>query len=137
MKKITMKNSSWVLCLFLCLVVGLSSCKTIEKIVEVPVVHTEYIAKLDTTIIHDSIWYEKQVKNDTVYLFKDRYHDKYVFQHDTICRVDSVTVVQEVEIVKNELSARQATMITLFWVLLALIVLYIGLKIYLRIKYGK
>ena len=48
----------------------LSSCRTITKVVEVPVIKTEYIVKekTDSILIHDSI--DRVIKNDSIVITK-------------------------------------------------------------------
>ena len=69
----------------------LSSCRTITKVVEVPVIKTEYIVKekTDSILIHDSI--DRVIKNDSVII--DRWHTKYKYIHciDTIVKMDTIT----------------------------------------------
>ena len=82
-----MKRICYIACLLLIL---LSSCKTITKVVEVPVIKTEYILKekTDSILIHDSI--DRVIKNDSVII--DRWHTQYKYIH---C-VDTVTVPETV-----------------------------------------
>lgn len=78
----------------------LSGCRT-TRIVEVPVVHTEYIRH--DSIVRDSIMQLDSVfvlvKGDTVYKekYKYIYKDKLFILHDTVSSVDTLTVVKEVE----------------------------------------
>ena len=69
----------------------LSSCRTITKVVEVPVIKTEYIVKekTDSILIHDSI--DRVIKNDSVII--DRWHTqyKYINRVDTIMKTDTIT----------------------------------------------
>ena len=83
-------------------------CCTSTRIVEVPVVHTEYIRH--DSIVHDSIHQLDSVyverKGDTIYKEKTRYLYRYrnIYKVDTIQSVDTLTVVREVE---KKLSTRQ------------------------------
>lgn len=78
----------------------LSSCRTITKVVEVPVIKTKYIVKekTDSILIHDSI--DRVIKNDSVII--DRWHTQYKYIHcvDTVMKTDTITqVVKETETV--------------------------------------
>ena len=114
----------------------LSSCRTITKVVEVPVIKTEYIVKEKTDIIHDSI--DRVIKNDSVII--DRWHTQYKYIHcvDTVMKTDTITqVVKETEtVVEYRVSKVQKFFIWIGVITLILIILYIALfilkKIYLK-----
>ena len=88
----------------------LGGCKT--KYVSVPEIHTEYITRVDTTVIMDSVYQRDSVyverKGDTLYvnktLYMDRYHNIYKVKTDTIIKTDSVAVPYPIErqLTKNE-----------------------------------
>lgn len=85
----------------------MSGCKT--KVVTVPEVHTEYVARtdtmrlmeLDSVLLRDSIFVDRWVSGDTVYQVKEvyrqgvRWRDRVVYRSatDTLLRVDTVSVV--------------------------------------------
>ena len=117
----------------LCLV----SCKKIEY-VYVPQVQIR--DSIVTKLHHDSIYIkvtEKQ-KNDTIY--RDSIVYNFVFRNDTIKlnHTDSIPYPVEVpKYIEKKLNGYQRTMISLGWVLILLIVGYIGyrgLKFYLTKK---
>ena len=130
-----MKRICYIACLLLIL---LSSCKTITKVVEVPVIKTEYIVKekTDSILIHDSI--DRVIKNDSVII--DRWHTQYKYIHcvDTVIKMDTITqVVKETEtVVEYRVSKVQKFFIWIGVITLILIILYIVLfilkKIYLK-----
>lgn len=107
-----MKTLSHIFTVFLlvCILVG---CRSV-RIVEVPVVHTEYIRH--DSIVRDSIHQLDSVfvlvKGDTVYKekYKYIYKDRLFILHDTLSSVDTLTVVKEVE---KRLSAVQKAYISL------------------------
>lgn len=76
----------------------LASCTTtkyVDRVVEVPVetVKTEYITdvKYDSLYVKDSIF--MYIKGDTVFKYKEKQNYKYVYQTDTVVRVDSIPKV--------------------------------------------
>lgn len=130
-----MKRICYIACLMLML---LSSCKTITKVVEVPIVKTEYIVKekTDSILIHDSI--DRVIKNDSVII--DRWHIKYKYIHcvDTVIKQDTITQIEKVTetVVEYKVSKVQKFFIWIGVITLILIILYIALfilkKIYLK-----
>lgn len=72
------------------------SCKSIQY-VPVETVKTEYITNNDTLIFKDSVYVEHYQKADTVYLRE--YKEKIIYSNstDTICRIDSIPYIKEVE----------------------------------------
>lgn len=83
----------WII-LLIFLLSSLASCKTqrIEVPVEVPITHTEYVNKTDSFYLHDSIYLERYTANDTVFLNKYVYRDKFHTKTDTLVRLDSISV---------------------------------------------
>lgn len=102
-----MKSKVIILSLLMSLLFTFSSCRTKEYIevpVEVEKVKTEYIHKLDSVYLHDSISTYIVQKGDTVFVDRYKYKIKEVYKTDTIHRVDSipkiVTVNKVVEVNK-------------------------------------
>lgn len=116
----------------------LSSCRTITKVIEVPVIKTEYIVKekTDSILIHDSI--DRVIKNDSVII--DRWHTQYKYIHrvDTIMKTDTITQTVTIPetVVEYRVSKVQKFFIWIGVITLILIILYITLfilkKIYLK-----
>lgn len=116
----------------------LSSCRTITKVIEVPIIKTEYIVKekTDSILIHDSI--DRVIKNDSVII--DRWHTQYKYIHrvDTIMKTDTITQTVTVPetVVEYRVSKVQKFFIWIGVITLILIILYITLfilkKIYLK-----
>ena len=83
---------------------------------------TTYVqqVKVDSVYRRDSVFVRE--KGDTVFIYKERIRDRYVFRHDTLrlVKVDSVVVerVKEVE-VEKPLSAWKTAKIEAFWWLIA------------------
>ena len=83
---------------------------------------TTYVqqVKVDSVYRRDSVFVRE--KGDTVFIYKERIRDRYVFRHDTLrlVKVDSVAVerVKEVE-VEKPLSAWKTAKIEAFWWLIA------------------
>ena len=117
---------------------ALGSCKT--KYVSVPEIHTEYITRVDTTVIMDSVYQRDSVyverKGDTLYvsktLYRDRYHNIYKVKKDTIVKRDSVNVAYPVE---KEMSRSERLFVAMgkFFAALVIVLLFvIGVKLYKR-----
>ena len=117
---------------------ALGSCKT--KYVSVPEIHTEYITRLDTTVIMDSVYQRDSVyverKGDTLYvnktLYMDRYHNIYKVKKDTVVKRDSVNVAYPVE---KEMSRSERLFVAMgkFFAALVIALLFvIGVKLYKR-----
>lgn len=87
---------------------------------------TTYVqqVKVDSVYRRDSVFVRE--KGDTVFIYKERIRDRYVFRHDTLrlVKVDSVAVerVKEVE-VEKPLSAWKTAKIEAFWWLVAAVLL--------------
>ena len=87
---------------------------------------TTYVqqVKVDSVYRRDSVFVRE--KGDTVFIYKERIRDRYVFRHDTLrlVKVDSVAVerVKEVK-VEKPLSAWKAAKIGAFWWLVAAVLL--------------
>ena len=118
--------------ILICLM-GFLSCKTIQY-VPVPEIQKEYITKTDTTIIQDSIYIKEWAKADTVYL--DRFKYKYIYniKTDTIFRTDTTTVIKEVEVPVKSVPAYYKKINACFWILVIILGLFIGAKIYFRVR---
>ena len=126
-----MKSKVIILSLLMGLLFTVSSCKTKEYIevpVEVEKVKTEYIHKLDSVYLHDSISTYIVQKGDTVFVDRYKYKIKEVYKTDTIHRVDSipkiVTVNKVVEV--NKLYSWQKS---LMWIggvgIIGLLIVYV------------
>lgn len=87
---------------------------------------TTYVqqVKVDSVYRRDSVFIRE--KGDTVFIYKERIRDRYVFRHDTLrlVKVDSVAVerVKEVK-VEKPLSAWETAKIEAFWWLVASVLL--------------
>ena len=128
-----------IILLLIVICLALVGCKKIEY-VYVPKVQTLTRDSIVTKLQHDSIFIkvtEKQ-KNDTVY--RDSIVYNFVFRNDTIrtTRTDSIPYPVEVpKYIEKKLNGYQRTMISLGWMMILLIVGYVGykgLKFYLTKK---
>jgi len=87
---------------------------------------TTYVqqVKVDSVYRRDSVFVRE--KGDTVFIYKERIRDRYVFKHDTLrlVKVDSVAVerVKDVK-VEKPLSAWKSAKIGAFWWLVAAVLL--------------
>lgn len=118
------------------IVAGMSSCKTCLPVVEVrDSVRVEY--KLDSVYVyqHDSIFRDRWRNGDTIFVqvekWQTRYKDKIVLQHDTI-RTNELQV-QQVEVVPKFYKGCTIAL----WVLLALVVIGIAIRIVIKIYLHK
>lgn len=107
-------------------------CSTINRVQYIPIekTKTEYISKVDTTIIKDSIFVDRFIKADTVFLTKDRY--KYIekIKRDTLYRVDSIPIIKEVKIEVPVVPNYYKKINKYFWILLILVIVFGGYKIH-------
>lgn len=107
-----------------------------SKVEYVPyeVVKTEYKAKIDTTIIRDSVWVEKWTKKDTVYLTKEKYKYLTKIQRDTVFKVDTIPVIKEVKVDVPYVPNYYRKINFWFWSIVGTIVAYIILSLWLKRK---
>lgn len=116
----------------------LGSCKT--KYVSVPEIHTEYITRVDTTVIMDSVYQRDSVyverNGDTLYvnktLYRDRYHNIYNVKNDTVVKRDSVNVAYPVEKEMSRIERLFVAMGKFFAALVIALFFVIGVKLYKR-----
>lgn len=120
----------------LVMAIGMTGCKTCVPIVEVrDSVRTEY--KLDSVYMykHDSVWRDRWRNGDTVFVvqekYKTLYKDKIVEIHDTIRA--NTEIVQERKVVP---SFYKGCTIAL-WVLIAYVVLYIVVRVLIKVYLHK
>lgn len=128
----------WNIAIMVLAGLALGSCKT--KYVSVPEIHTEYITRVDTTVRMDSVYQRDSVyverKGDTLYvnktLYRDRYHNIYKVNKDTVVKSDSVNVAYPVE---KEMSRSERLFVAMgkFFAALVIALLFvIGVKLYKR-----
>ena len=128
----------WSIAIMVLAGLALGSCKT--KYVSVPEIHTEYITRVDTTVIMDSVYQRDSVyverKGDTMYvnktLYRDRYHNIYKVKKDAVVKRDSVNVAYPVE---KEMSRSERLFVAMgkFFAALVIVLLFvIGVKLYKR-----
>lgn len=112
----------------------LFSCKPVERVVEVEKVRTEYITKVDSVIVNDSVVRYIERKGDTVYDTKEKVVVKRIVSRDTLRQIDTIPIIKTVTITKvvevNNLKQWQ-----LYLIICGVIgIVYIILKIVWRIK---
>ena len=70
------------------------------RMVYTPQTRTEFVnrERVDSLLVHDSIFVTEKIKGDTVYLYRDRWHTEYRdrLRVDTIIRIDSIAYPVEV-----------------------------------------
>ena len=89
------------LILLLGLLTVLQGCKTKEYIevpVEVEKVKIEYVHKLDSIYLHDSIFTQIVQRGDTIFVDRYKFKVKEVYKTDTIHQIDSIPKIVEVKI---------------------------------------
>lgn len=127
------QDNSWLRWVFwvglILTILGLNLAVSCSPKIYERVVHqhdTTYVqsVKVDSIFRKDSVFVRE--KGDTVFIYKERIRDRYVFRHDTLrlVKVDSVAVerVKEVE-VEKPLSAWKTAKIEAFWWLIASVLL--------------
>lgn len=102
--------------------------------VPVETTKTEYVSKIDTTIIKDSVFIDRWSKADTVFLTKYKY--KYIekIKRDTLHRVDTIPVIQEVKVDVPYVPEYYKKINGLFWGLVAALVIFIIGRIYFKFR---
>lgn len=88
------------LILLLGLLAVLQGCKTKEYIevpVEVEKVKIEYVHKLDSIYLHDSIFTQIVQRGDTIFVDRYKFKVKEVYKTDTIHQIDSIPKIVEVK----------------------------------------
>lgn len=125
---IKMKNVNMIL---ICVMLLLCGCHTIQY---VPVEKTkiEYITKTDTCIIQDSVFVKQWQSADTVYV--DKYKYKYIntISKDTVLKIDTIPVIQEVQVPVRYIPAYYKKINIIFWCLIVLIIAIVAVKLYFR-----
>ena len=136
--------------LFIIVTLALTSCRTVKYIdrtvvdsteIAVPITNTkiEYRDRFlyDSIYIHDSIF--TLIKNDTVYISKNKETNRLVNKTDTIIKTDTIKVPVEITktVTKTETSVKEVN--KLYWwqkilmsiggIVFVLIIIYIVLKI--------
>ena len=126
----------WNIAIMVLAGLALGSCKT--KYVSVPEIHTEYITRVDTTVIMDSVYQRDSVyverNGDTLYvsktLYRDRYHNIYKVKKDTIVKRDSVNVAYPVEKGMSRSERLFVAMGKFFAAFVIVLLFVIGVKLY-------
>ena len=88
------------LILLLGLLTVLQGCKTKEYIevpVEVEKVKIEYVHKLDSIYLHDSIFTQIVQRGDTIFVDRYKFKVKEVYKTDTIHQIDSIPKIVKVK----------------------------------------
>lgn len=87
--------------LTLVLALFLSACTTtryIEVPVEVEKIKTEYIIDHRVDSIYERDSTDRYSKNDTIFIYKEKVKNRYIYKTDTIVRTDSIPYVVETQI---------------------------------------
>lgn len=128
----------------LLLTILVAGCKTKTVVVTVPEVRTDttYITKQqrDSIWLHDSIYVSEKQKDDTIFLYQEKWHTKYIekLRTDTIYehKVDSVGVPYPVEVkVEKQLNWWQTTRMNVGTIALILLLcwgVWQAAKLYLK-----
>lgn len=87
--------------LTLVLALFLSACTTtryIEVPVEIEKIKTEYIIDHRVDSIYERDSTDRYSKNDTIFIYKEKVKNRYIYKTDTIVRTDSIPYVVETQI---------------------------------------
>ena len=133
-------STAILITILLLMVVIIVGCKTI-RYVEVPVSTHDtvmiYNTKLDSIRFYDSI----SVKgvNDTIFVEKFRYRDRYHFVRDSVylAKTDTITKVDVREVEKQLTRWEKTKMKVGGWSIGLLIALIVGIAVYLLMKIKK
>lgn len=133
-------STAILITILLIMVVIIVGCKTI-RYVEVPVSTHDtvmiYNTKLDSIRFYDSI----SVKgvNDTIFVEKFRYRDRYHFVRDSVylAKTDTITKVDVREVEKQLTRWEKTKMKVGGWSIGLLIALIVGIAVYLLMKIKK
>lgn len=102
----------------------LTSCshkvRYITQTVEIPKIQKEYVNRVDSVFIKDidSIYTDRYIKSDTVYIEKNRikYRDRYALHTDTLLKTDSIfvpvryqdpTLIEEINKLKTDSAVKE------------------------------
>ena len=138
--------------LFILVIIALTSCRTVKYIdrtvadsteIEVPIINTkiEYRDRFlyDSIYVHDSIF--TLIKDDTVYISKNKETNRLISKTDTIVKTDTIKIPVEITktVTKTEIQIKETN--KLYWwqkslMYLGLIVLISGI-VFLIIKIKK
>ena len=138
--------------LFILVIIALTSCRTVKYIdrtvvdsteIEVPITNTkiEYRDRFlyDSIYVHDSIF--TLIKDDTVYISKNKETNRLINKTDTIVKTDTIKIPVEITktVTKTEIQVKETN--KLYWwqkslIYLGLIVLISGI-VFLIIKIKK
>lgn len=136
MKKSTTRHIRLIVLLFITIWL-LFGCRSIQY-VPVETVKVEYKdrLKIDSVIKYDSIFYDRYMKGDTIFVTKEKYKyiDKIKIVRDSVFRTDSIQVPFPIKVEKevNMLSSFQAFQIWCGRILLLLLGLWFGYKLLIK-----
>ena len=87
------------------------------------------VRSVDTVVVRDSVFVSERQRGDTVYLTRTEYRDRWRTQivHDTIVRTDSIVQVIE-HPPKRYIPPFYKRCTAIFWILMALLLLYVLIK---------
>ena len=87
------------------------------------------VRSVDTVVVRDSVFVSERQRGDTVYLTRTEYRDRWRTQivHDTIVRTDSIVQVIEPP-PERYIPPFYKRCTAIFWILMALLLLYVLIK---------
>ena len=87
------------------------------------------VRSVDTVVVRDSVFVSERQRGDTVYLTRTEYRDRWRTQivHDTIVRTDSIVQVIE-HPPERYIPPFYKRCTAIFWILMALLLLYVLIK---------
>ena len=132
-KRLSLKSRTFVLALSMATTLCvLPSCKSLEHCSTVVQNGSELfnvVRSVDTVVLRDSVFVSERQRGDTVYLTRTEYRDRWRTQivHDTIVRTDSIVQVIE-HPPKRYIPPFYKRCTAIFWILMALLLLYVLIK---------
>lgn len=112
------KSKIAIISCLVCLMLSLNSCKTKEYIevpVEIEKVKIEYVHKLDSVYLHDSISTYIIQRGDTVFIDRYKFKVREVYRTDTIHKIDSIPQIVTINKV-TEVNKLYSWQKTLMWI---------------------
>ena len=112
------KSKIAIILWLVCLMLSLNSCKTKEYIevpVEIEKVKIEYVHKLDSVYLHDSISTYIIQRGDTVFIDRYKFKVREVYRTDTIHKIDSIPQIVTINKV-TEVNKLYSWQKTLMWI---------------------
>ena len=129
-----MRHIELIITIIITIMLPACSPKIVERVVEVPKVHTEYVTKHDTIIHKDSVFVQITRYNDTLTMERYIYKERIKVRTDTVIMRDTITNLVEVKeyVEINKLTKSQSRLITLGWGFIISTLMFVCIVVYRR-----